>query len=51
MSSSIVHVDLELNESVDVGDQADPVVVEQEDVGKPMEEDVPQRCGPGCGDA
>ena len=42
MSSSIVHVDLELNESVDVGDQAGPVVVEPEDVGKPMEGDVPQ---------
>ena len=39
MSLSIVHVDLELNESVDVGD---PVVAEPEDIGKPMEEDVPQ---------
>ena len=39
MTSSIVHVDLELNESVDVGD---PVVAEPEDIGKPMEEDVPQ---------
>ena len=42
MSSSVVHADLELNESVDVGDQAGPVVVEPEDVGKPMEGDVPQ---------
>ena len=47
MSSSVVHLDLELNESVEVGDQAAPVGV---DPG--VEEDVPPpRCGPGGGDA
>ena len=40
MSSSVVHLDLELNESVEVGDQAAPVGV---DPG--VEEDVPQLCG------
>ena len=47
MTSSVVHLDMELNESVEVGDQAAPVGV---DPG--VEEDVPPpRCGPGGGDA
>ena len=40
MISSIVHVDLELNESAEVGDQAALVVVDPEVNGKPMEEGV-----------
>ena len=30
MTSSVVHLDLELNESVEVGDQAAPVLVDPE---------------------
>ena len=41
MTPSIVHVDLELNESAEVGDQADPYVVDPGVVGKPLEGDVP----------
>lgn len=40
MTSSIVHVDLELNESAEVGDQAALVVVDPKVDGKPMEEGV-----------
>ena len=47
MTSSVVHLDMELNENVEVGHQAAPVGV---DPG--VEGDVPPpRCGPGVGDA
>ena len=36
MTSSVVHLDLELNESVEVGDQVDPVVIDPGVVGKPL---------------
>ena len=41
MTPSIVHLDLELNESVEVGDEVDPVVVDPDVDGKPLEGDVP----------
>ena len=40
MTSSIVQIDLELNESAEVGDQAALVVVDPKVDGKPMEEGV-----------